>query len=261
MTMTAVFERLTSRVRQRKETAQERIEGAAAAVAGGQTIDIAGLEEALRDAGLTVDDFRDRVQFHDRRRDHLARLEKLAVSRTRAQKLEKQLAAEEAKHAEIVAAYQKRWAGIRDEADTARRDVSAATDSRDWLLHPDNAPLPLVDKYRAALDQEETAVAAVAAAERDIRSLREQIAGEAGWLEQIAGEDQRTIHPPEASLTKRQRDKLTGQAARRYQEHEERKARLERRLVEAEKTLEDARAALASAEAAVAAIRKTILAA
>jgi hypothetical protein len=260
MTIAQVFDRLTSRVRQRRETAQERIESAAIALSADQSIDVAGVEDALRDAGLTVDQFRERVEFHARRREHRDRFERLATSRNRVEKIEKQITAEEAKHSEIIDAFRKRIGGMMAEAAEAGRDVSSATASRDWLLHPDNAPLPVVDNYREALDQEQDARVALETAEREVRELRQEIKSEEGWLQQIAGDDSRTIHPPAMVVTVKQREKLTGQAAQKYDEHSQRKTRLERRLVEAEKTVADARSTLATAEAAVAALQKTILA-
>jgi hypothetical protein len=260
MTIAQVFEKLTSRVRQRRETAQERIESAAVALAAGHSIDIAGVEDSLRDAGLTVDEFRERTDFHRERREHRERFERLATSRTRVEKIDKQIAAEESKHAEIVDAFRKRVGAMMADAAEAGRDVSSATASRDWLLDPAHAPLPLVEKYREALDHKQAAESAVGDGERAIRELKNEIRSEEEWLQQLAGEDVRTIHPPEMSVTVKQREKLTGQAAQRYDEHERRKTRLERRLVETEKTLADARSTLASAEAAVAALQKTILA-
>jgi hypothetical protein len=260
LSLATYFEKLSSRVRQRTTSAQERIEKAAQTLAGGKNSDVASIEDALHDATMTVDQFRERVEFHSARREHFQRLEKLGIARTKVEGLDKRIAAEEAKHAEIVEAFRARWAALRDEATAAQRDVDGARDSRDWLLAPENAPLHLADRYGGLLAEESVAVEGLAAAEREVRSIKERVKSEEGWLVEIAAEGRREIHAPEAVITTKQRERLSGQAAAKYDEHEQKLTRFRKRLVEAEKTVEDCRKTLVSAEAAVAQIRKEILA-
>jgi len=254
-----VFDTLAGRMRQRTATAHERIEVAAKAIARGENVDVAGLEDALFTVGMSLDDFRGLADLFVARGERLRTLDGLGAARKKAERLDKEIEAANAAHAEAVEQYRKRFLALREQATAAQADVDRCRDSREWLLAPGNCPPSLRGDYDTAMADEQAALEAVSAAERTVQELRSEIKSEEGWLEQLADEDARQIHPPQLTITKSGRDRLTEQRSAKYDEHEARKKRLERRLVEAEAELEKARAGLVVAEAAVAAVRKKIL--
>jgi hypothetical protein len=256
-----VFDALRGRMRERTQTAHERIEAAAKAVARGENIDVGGLEDAMFTTSTSVDDFRKLTELFASRAEKLQTLDGLGASRKKAEKLNKEIEAANAAHAEAVEQYRKRFIALREQATAAQADVDRCRDCREWLLAPGNCPPSLRGDYDTAMADEQAALEAVSAAERTVQELRSEIKSEEGWLEQLADEDARQIHPPQLTITKSGRDRLTEQRSAKYDEHEARKKRLERRLVEAEAELEQARAGLVAAEAALAAVRKKILAA
>jgi len=256
-----VFDALRGRMRERTQTAHERIEAAAKAVARGENVDVGGLEDAMFTTSSTVDDFRKLAELFATRAEKLQALEGLGAARKRVEKLNTDIEAANARHAEATERFRREFITLRDQANAAQADVDRARDCREWLLAPGNCPPSLRADYDTALAQEQAAIEAVAAAERTIRELRAEIKGEEGWLEQLAGEDAKEIYPPEVVVSKSGRDRLTAQRSAKYEEHETRKKRLERRLAEAEPELEKARAGLVAAEAAVAEVRKRIIAA
>jgi hypothetical protein len=259
MSIVAVFEKLGSRLRQRTTSAQETIEKSAQALAAGESVDTGAVEAALVTAGVSLDDYRARVDFHVERKTRLDELDKLGAARTELEGLDKRIEAENKKHSEIVDAYRKRWVALREQADEASRQVERSRSARDWLLDPARAPLHLRDDYVAALDVEQKARERIGDVERSIRDLKDRHKSEEGWISQILAEDVRMIHAPSAVVTKNQRDKLTGAQATKLEEHERRRDRYARELAQAEKDLEAARADLVTAEAVVADIRKRIL--
>jgi hypothetical protein len=259
MSITAVFEKLGSRLRQRTTSAQETIERSAQSLAAGDTVDTGAVEGALVTAGISLDEYRARVDFHVERRKRLDELDKLGPARTRLEALDKQIAAENAKHAEIVEAYRKRWTSLRDQADQAGQQVDQSRSARDWLLDVKHAPLFLRDEYVAALDGEQRAIERVADVERSIREIKAREKDATGWIAQLLEEDLREIHPPMATVAKSQRDKLGAAQRAKVEEHERRRDRAARELVDAEKDLTAARADLAKAEAVLVDIRKRIL--
>jgi len=259
VTILATFEKLASRFQKRRTSSLETVEAAAQALAGGGTIDDAAVESALVSAGLTLDDFKIRTEFHVERRKKLDELDKLGAARKRAEDLDQRIEAENKKHAEIVEAYRARWLALRQQADEAAQQVAQSRDARDWLLHPDRAPLALRDDYVAALDVEQKARERIGDVERLIRQLREKHDSEKGWIEQILAEDLRTIHPPAAAVAKSQRDKLGAAQAEKLDLHERRRDRFAREIKEAEADLEVARGELMKAEAVLADLRKRIL--
>jgi DNA repair exonuclease SbcCD ATPase subunit len=247
-------------MRQRTATAHERIEGAAKAAAAGENIDVAGLEDALFTVSMSLDGFRELCDLFVARRERFAKLDGLGPARKRLAKTDAEIEAANASHAEAVEQYRKRYAALREEANESQAVIDAARDAREWLLALANCPPSLKGDYELALAGEQKAIEAVADAEREIRRLSEEIKGEAGWIEQLAGEDARLLHPPELTVAKSSRDKLSAAAARKIDEHERRKKRLEGRLAEASATLEAARKEQAAAEATLATVRKKILA-
>lgn len=259
MSITAVFERIGSRLRQRTTSAQELVETSAKTLAAGGAVDDAAVESALVAAGLNLDAYRQRVDFHVERNKRLQELEKLGPARTRLEDLDKRIAAEGAKHLEIVEGYRKRWVALREQADEAGRIVDGARNARDWILHPDNAPLHLAGEYRAALDAEQAAHVRIGDVERLLREIRERDKSAKGWIEQLEGEDAREIHGPSSAITKAQRSKLSATAEEKIAEHETRRKRYAREIADAEKDLAAARDELARAEAVLVDIRKRIL--
>jgi hypothetical protein len=257
MSITAVFEKLGSRLRQRTTTAQETIEKSAQALAAGETVDTAAVEAALVAVGLSLDEYRARVDFHVERKSKLDELEKLGPARTKLEGLDRQISAENKKHDEIVQAYRSRWVALRQQADQETQQVDRSRAARDWLLDPKHSPLYLRDEYVAALDVEQKSIERIADIEQTLRDLRDRHRSAVGWIEQIEAEDVRTISP--SSITKSQRDKLTAAQRDKLEEHERRRDRFAREITEAEQELEQARGELARAEAVVAGIRKRIL--
>jgi hypothetical protein len=258
---TAVFDKLASRVKQRTATAHDRIEAAAKAIAKGDNVDVAGLEDSLFTVGMTLDGFRQLCDLFVARADNFAKLDGLGAARKKVEKIDKDIAAANATHAEAVEAYRKRYTQLRAEADQAAAAVDTARAARDWLLAVDHCPPSLHDEYVGALAAEEKANADVGNAQRDVHKLVEQIKSEQGWLTQLGRDDDRTLHPPEMFVTGSQRERMTAARGAKYDEHERILKRLEARKVDADKALADAQAALVAAEAVVAGVRKKILAA
>ncbi len=256
-----VFDSLAGRMRQRKANAHERIETAAKQIAAGQSVDVGGLEDALFTAGMTLDDFRGLCDLFAARVEKLALLDTLGAARKKVEKIDRDIEAANKTHAEAVDNYRRRYMTLRAEADQAQAAVDTARTAREWLLAVDHCPPSLRDEYQGALAAEEKAVADVGHAQREIKKLSDDIKSEKGWLEQLAGEDVREIHPPTMTVTASQRERLGAARGQKYDEHDRRLKRLEARKVDADKTLADAQAALVAAEAVVAGVRKKILAA
>jgi len=257
---TAVLDKLAGRMRQRTATAHERIEAAAKATAAGENIDVAGLEDALFTVSMSLDGFRQLCDLFAARRERFAKLDGLGPARKRLAQTDKEIEAANAAHAEAVEKYRQRYAALRDQANDSQRVIDAARDAREWLLAVGNCPPSLKPDYELALAGEQKALEAVADAEREIRRLSEGIKSEVGWIEQLTGEDARLLHPPELTVAKSSRDKLSAAAARKIDDHERRKKRLEGQLAEATATLEAARKEQAAAEATLTTLRKKILA-
>jgi multidrug resistance efflux pump len=261
MMFTAVLDKLAGRMRQRTATAHERIEAAARSIAKGEAVDVAGLEDSLHTVGMTLDGFRQLCDLFVARAERFAKLDGLGAARKKVEKLDREIEAANQAHAEATEQYRQRYTKLRGAATEAQSAVDTARAARDWLLAMDNCPPSLKPDYELALANEQKAIAAVGDAEREIRRLNEAIKSEIGWIEQLEGEDARMLHPPELTVAKSGRDKLSAVAREKVENHERRKTRLEGQLVEAQKTLADAQAALMAAEAVVAGVRKKILAA
>jgi DNA repair exonuclease SbcCD ATPase subunit len=257
---TAVLDRIAGRVQKRRTSARERIEEAARRLAAGETIDEAGLEGAMFEAGLTVDEFRNLAVFYNDRRAKLDLLATLGNARKRLEKADAAIDAENARHAEAVDQFRKRYASLRSEADAAGAEVERARAAREWLLELANCPPSIRDDYAAALDAEQAATVAVGNAERELRRLRDEIKSEEGWIAQFTGEAAGEIAPREIVISTPKRQPLVASLQDKIDRHSQRKSRLEARLTEAEAALTAANKALAAAEAAVAAVRKRILA-
>jgi hypothetical protein len=258
---TAVLDRIAGRVQKRRTSARERIEDAARRLAAGESIDEAGLEGAMFEAGLTVEEFRDLAVFYNDRRAKMDLVATLGNARKRLEKADAAIAAENARHAEATEQYRKRFLSLRAEADAAGADVERARSAREWLLDVAHCPPSIRDDYTAALDAEQAANVAVGDAEREVRRLREEIKSAEGWIEQLTGEASTEIVPREILITSPGRQRLADSIQQKIEDRTKQKNRLEARLVEAETALTTAQKALVAAEAAVAAIRKRILAA
>ena len=210
---------------------------------------------------MTLDGFRALCDLFAGRAENFTKLEGLAAARKKVDKVDREIEAANQTHAEAVEQYRRRYMQLRAEADQAQAAVDAARAARDWLLAPENCPPSLRDEYQAALGAEHQAITDVENAQGQLKYLADEIKGEKGWLEQLAGEDIRQIHPPEAVVAASQRERLSAARGEKYDEHERRLKRLEARMADAQKTLADAQAAQVAAEAVVAGIRKRILAA
>lgn len=254
-----VFSRLATRRQDRTTSAREQIETACKRIAAGETFDPGSLDDALLVAGLSLEQFRERVEFQLRRRESIERLERLASSRTRREKGEAQLEAERKKFEEIAAAHRSRCVAIGAEIREAEAAITAAEEARYWLLELEHVPLQFRDSYSEALDRQHAAQLSLQSAKRAVREAREQIASEKGWIAQILGESAREITADPRIITKSQREALSGAAKAKAEDHELALKRWERRLAEAEAAAKTATTESEAADAAVSDIQKRIL--
>lgn len=258
-TLTSVFDNLAGRFMARKQSALDVIDGAAKTLAAGGTIDAGAVEQALVAAGLDLDAFRERVEFQTARREKLEALEKLGAARRRVEQLDGQLAAEAAKHAEVTAAFHKRYAALRDEATNHQREVDRARDAREWILDPKNCPLALREPYEAALAAVQAARENVSTIGRQLRDLRERHRGAEAAIAEIVAADARELHPPQAIVAASQKERLAAATREKVEQHERRRDRLAREVGDAEQELAAAEQAVVRAEAAIAELVKRIL--
>ena len=183
----AVFDKLAGRIKQRTATAHEKIEAAAKAIAKGESVDVAGLEDSLHTVGVTLDGFRALCDLFAGRAESFTKLEGLAAARKKVDKVDREIEAANQTHAEAVEQYRRRYMQLRAEADQAQAAVDAARAARHWLLAPENCPPSLRDEYQAALGAEHQAITDVENAQGQLKYLADEIKGEKGWLEQLAG--------------------------------------------------------------------------
>lgn len=255
--ITAVLDRMAGRLKQRKTTAREVVEQAARRIAGGETVDEAALEGAIVEAGLAIDDLQRLAEFYVARREKRQVLDALGAARKRLAAVDARIAAENAKHAEIVDAYKKRWIALREEADAATREVDAGRAARDWLLELANCPPSMQDDYRRLLDEEQAATVAVGDATRVVRELRERILSEKRSIESLTGATAQEIDPSLVPLNRRNGRVIANDE--QIEEHRRTIKRLEGRLVEAESVLAAAEKQLAAATLALGNMRDRIL--
>jgi hypothetical protein len=259
MPLSDLFDRLTSRVRAREQSAHERLAAAAKAQAKGQSVDVSGLEDALFSSRMDLDDFRKLCELEEQRSAAFVRLEKLGPARTRVEKLDAQIAAENAKHEEIVEAYRKRWVGLRDEAREAQTVVDNSRQARDWLLAVENCPPGLRREYREALDAQQAALVARDGLTRSIKEKREQIQSEEHWIKELEGEGARDLAAIGDVITKSGRERLNRATVEKIETHERRKQRAVAALEDLQKQSAAAEAAILKADAAVHTVQKKVL--
>lgn len=255
--ITAVLDRLSGRLKQRTKSAREIVEQAARKIAAGESVDEAALESAIVEAGLAVDDLGRLAEFYSRRAEKRKLLDALGGARKRLAAVDAKISAENAKHAEIVDAYKKRWLALREEADAATREVDAGRAARDWLLELANCPPSLQDDYRRLLDDEQAATVAVGDAQRLARQIREDIESQKRWIESLDGASSREIEAPTVAVN--YRNPVIRQNDEKIEDRRQRLKRLEGRLVDADAAVAAAEKQLAAATLALSNMRDQIL--
>lgn len=261
-TLSDIFDRITSRRRDRQLSAQEQLTAAAKRHVRGETVDVASIEEALFTTGQSVDDFRTLCNLEEQRRDCFTRIENGASSKTRLEKLEQQIAAEVAKFAEIQQGYQTRIAKLDEERREVSPAVNSAASAKDWLLDPRNAVGALGDEYREALDQESNAEAEVQRLERLAKELRKDMRTSDEDIERLRASCDNMLDGMYPVVRKRGEPTarpLPADVVEKIDDLEQKKTRLSRRLSETQVELDRALAAVAPAKARVAAVRKKLL--
>lgn len=258
-----LFDKITSRRRDRELSAHDQLAAAAKRHVRGETVDVASIEEALHTTGQSVDDFRKLCDAEEKRLACFQKIEGGAASKTKLEKLEQQIAAESRKFAEIRSAYESRVGKLDEE----RRDVvvlvDAASAARDWLLDPRNVVGVLGVEYREALSSHETAEGEVQRLRARAKELRGEIKSADDEVERLFAANEKTLAGDAYPVVKKRGDRqvrsLPPDDARRVEDLETSKARAVRRLSEVELELQQAETVVPQTEARLAAIRKRLL--
>jgi hypothetical protein len=252
--MPSILEALRGRMQQRQFNAFDTIAAAARAVARGERYDVAAIEKALADAGMSMADFETQVEKATKRAAWLIDFEQLANATAKAKKLEAAAEAERTKFEAIRQAYFER----ADALDAELRQVATvrdkARDARAQLLDPRGVPGTIGEKYREAVEAAHAADVEVADAQRAVREQAERIKAEQGWVEQLTGEGERQIQPSRISYRDPPRADSPG-----LEEHRNALARAERRKAEALAVLADAEKRAAQAQKVVDALVPEVL--
>lgn len=257
-----LFDRITSRRRDRELSAQEQLAAAAKRHVRGETVDVASIEEALFTTGQSVDDFRKLCESEESRRDCFRRIENGASSRTKLEKLEQQIAAEIMKFSEIRSAHETRIAKLDEERREIVPAVDAANAAKDWLLDPRNAIGAVGEEYREALDQESRAESEVEGLQRQAKELRRDMNYADEEIERIRAQHDKFLDGSRPAVRKAGEPHarpLPADVAEKIDSLEQKKTRLSRKLSETQVQIDRAVALVAPAKARVAAIRKRLL--
>lgn len=257
--MTDLFEALGGRVKQRQGNAHDQLLAAADAYARGEAVDVVHLEEALHDARLTVDDFRQLCQQRIDRQQHLKTFEGLAAARTADSKLQKQIDAANDRFAQAREQFEKDYSRLRQQQMEHEAVIRRAETSRDWLLNPRHVAGAMSLTYQAALDQQQAAAEEVSRAGQVVRQLRDDIKAEASWIEQLGGEQAASLTATDPEQLRQQAKGLEEPVVAKIAKHKQRKARLENRLAEAEAELKQAEKTQTAADREVDRLQREIL--
>lgn len=242
--MPTILEALRGRIQQRQCNAVDTIAAAARAAARGERHDVASIEKALLEAGMTMADFEAAVRKAGHRAAWLADFEQLASASAKAKKLEATAAAEKEKFEAARTAFLERANALDAELRHFTSICGKGRDARQRLLEPREVPGSIGERYRQAVEELDAANVAVGEAERALREHQERIKSEQGWIRQLSGEDEKEIHPSRISI----RDKSPPAESPRLEEHRKALARAERRAADAKEQLFEAekQAALAT---------------
>ncbi len=245
--MPALLAVLRGRIKEKEILAIDHVAEAARAAAAGRTYDLAALESALAQRGMTIADFEKAVETAKKRALWLSRFDGLAAATTRANKLEAAIRTEEQKLEEQRLAVVAKVGKIRQELEIVTANRNAGDAAKAELLNPDNVPGSIGDRYRNAYEALREAESAVDAATRKVREQAEKIRSAERWIEQF-GRQPRQLQP-DRILT------LGGEPAPtesvELRDHRTALARAQRRKAEADAELATAEDAAAAARIAV----------
>jgi chromosome segregation ATPase len=257
-----LFDRITSRRRDRELSAQEQLAAAAKRHVLGETVDVGAVEEALFTTGQSIDDFRKLCESEAQRRKCFQRIENGASSKTKLDRVEQQIAAEIMKFSEIRSAHEARVGKLDEERREIVPLVDTAAAAKDWLLDPRNAVGAVGDEYREALDQEQQAESAVEGLQRVAKELRRDMKSCDDEIEHVRSQYDGVIgtsRPPIRKAGEPHVRPIPADIAEKIDTLEQKKTRASRRLSETQVELDRAAALVAPAKARVAAIRKKLL--
>ncbi len=255
--MSTFLDVLRGRMQQRRINSAEVLAAAARDAAADKSIDVGAVEAALVQTGTTMADFEATVEKAKRRAEWRAEAEKLAVTSGKVSKLEARVTTEVEKKIELVRAANERIEAAEQELATARRARDRAAAARDKLTQLDNLPSPVAEQYRQAIEAKEQAEAEVARINRELREVREKVAFEQRWIEQIKAGKQDRQSFPKASLPEWASDGFGGELTK----HENSLKRAKRREAELLKELPAAERELAKAESGLEKMLPAVLAA
>ena len=257
-----IFDRITSRRRDRELSAQEQLAAAAKRHVLGETVDVGSIEDALFTTGQSVDDFRKLCESEDQRRKCFQRIEAGASSKTKLDRVEQQIAAEIMKFSEIRSAHEARVAKLDDERREVVPLVDAAAAAKDWLLDPRNAIGAVGQEYREALDQEQQAESVVEGLQRAAKELRGDVKSCDSEIEHVRSQLDAVLggsRPPIRKAGEPHVRPIPADVAEKIDSLEQKKTRQTRRLSETQVEIDRAVVLVAPAKARLAAIRKKLL--
>lgn len=178
-----VLEILMSRSRERHNTAAEALVAAANRIAADEAVDPGTVERALVDAGKDVAEFERLCELAKQRREWRSawdRRQAADAKKAKAQMaLDKEREAFEAAHATWV----DKGSSLEAEIAAAASVVDAADVARARLVMPKNVPGPLGEKLAAAIAERDAATERVAAANRELREVRQLEKDQRDWCQ------------------------------------------------------------------------------
>lgn len=245
--MAALLDALRGRARQRDANAVDVIANAARAAAASKTYDVAALEQALHDKGMSIADFESAVALARQRAIWLSHFEQLNAASNRAAKIEAMIQAEENKLEEMRQAMIAKCGKLREELAVVETNRSAGQKARESLLTGSNVPGSIGQRYRDALDASHAAEVAADEARSAVREQAEKIGAAERWIASLTGDT--NMIKPDRQMTPG--GKPTPAESRELQEHRTALARAQRRKSEADSVLADAEKAAAVARKAV----------
>lgn len=261
ITAADIFDRLTSRSRERTLSNHDILTAAAKRHVKGESVDAGSIEEALFATAQTVEDFRKLCEYEKRRSECFSKLELSPSAKTRREKLDQQIAAETTKFEEIRKSYEARVSKMQEERLKAAHVVDAAAQAKEWLLDPRNVAGKLAIEYRESLEAQIAAAEAVEALERSERELRKDLKSIDAEIAETLSRHEKTLADrgiPNA-IKKDGPQYVPAEDAAKVEDLKRKRGRLERRLEELSVELEAARLVVPPADARVAAVQKKLL--
>jgi hypothetical protein len=262
ITAADIFDRLSSRSRERTLSNHDILTAAAKRHCKGETVDAGSVEEALFATGQTVEDFRKLCEYEKRRSECFAKLEVSPAAKTRRDKLDQQIAAETTKFEEIRKGYETRVAKLQEERLEAAHVVDTAAQAKDWLLDPRNVAGKLAIEYREALKAQEEAGSAAETLERAERDLRKDLKSIDAEIAETLAKHEKTLADRGIpnTLKKDGTQYVPAEDAAKIEDLKRKRARVEQRLEGLLVELEAARLLVPPADSRVSAIQKKLVA-